>query len=253
MKTYLFRLFCFGVLCVSLSSSILVDDFLDQQKKFARVRLAIKEKQTGIEKDLAFLGMDKSNYHLLLVAFKEEKELQLYVKKNTDDSYTWLKTYPICASSGSLGPKEKQGDGQVPEGFYHIDRFNPYSNFFLSLGINYPNLADKRRNTASNLGGDIFIHGNCVTIGCLPMTDENIKEIYLHAVFAKNNGQVSIPVLIFPFKMYDAEMKEFEKQYTGNEELISFWKNIKSGFDNFTRDHKALKYTIAAKGTYTFL
>src|SRR5690606_7945323 len=136
-------------------------------------------------------------------------------------------SYPICARSGILGPKEKQGDGQVPEGFYYINRFNPVSNFHLSLGINYPNEADSRRNPKGNLGGDIFIHGSCVTIGCLPLTDNLIKEVYLLSIHAYANGQTKIPVYIFPFRMTDDQMMTYISQYSDNPSLVNFWKNLK--------------------------
>jgi len=231
---------------------MLIDDFLAQQKKYARVRTAISEKEKAIENDLAKLQLTRGNYEILILAFKAEQELQLFVKKKSATTYSWLKTYPICASSGSLGPKERQGDGQVPEGIYHIDRFNPSSSFYLSLGLNYPNLADKRRSKAPNLGGDIFIHGNCVTIGCMPMTDDLIKEIYMHAVYAKNNGQQKIPVYVFPFKMSDSNMKHYEKEYSVNKELEAFWKTLKPGFDLFIKNYKALSYKVSEKGVYTF-
>ncbi len=109
---------------------------------------------------------------ILLRAYKQESELELWAKNKKDKQYTLLKTYKICASSGTLGPKRKQGDIQVPEGFYVIDRFNPVSNFYLSLGVSYPNASDKILGVKGALGGDIFIHGNCVTIGCLPISDD---------------------------------------------------------------------------------
>jgi murein L,D-transpeptidase YafK len=107
-------------------------------------------------------------------------------KKNTSDQeFLHIKTYTVCATSGLIGPKRMQGDLQIPEGFYYIDRFNPYSNFYLSLGINYPNTSDRILGDKNNLGGDIFIHGDCVTIGCLPITDSEIKELYIFCVEAK--------------------------------------------------------------------
>lgn len=105
------------------------------------------------------------------------------------DLFRLIKDYQICSLSGELGPKRQQGDLQVPEGFYWIDRFNPASNFYLSLGINYPNQFDRILGKSGELGGDIFIHGGCVTIGCIPITDDKIKELYLIAVEAKSNGQ----------------------------------------------------------------
>lgn len=252
MSYRLLRLMLILSLPLIFGASIIQDDFLIQQKKYSRVRTAITEKEDVIESDLAKLNLSKNNYELILLAFKEEKELQLFVKKKDEATFSWLKTFNVCASSGELGPKVKQGDGQVPEGFYHIDRFNPVSNFYLSLGLNYPNLADKRRNPGGNLGGDIFIHGNCVTIGCLPMTDDKIKEIYMLAVYAKNNGQNKIPVYVFPFKMTDENMKTYESQYKSDTKLIAFWKTLKPGFDDFIKTRKALKFSVSAKGEYSF-
>ncbi|HET6244741.1 MAG TPA: hypothetical protein VFF35_09525 [Bacteroidia bacterium] len=140
----------------------------------------------------------------------------------------------------------------MPEGFYHIDRYNPVSNFYLSLGINYPNQADKKKSNSTNLGGDIFIHGSCVTIGCLPMTDDKIKEIYLFAIQARNNGQLRIPVYIFPFKMTDQNFNTNKTKYKNNPELLYFWANLKIGFDRFEQDKKELKFSYDNNGNYSF-
>lgn len=238
--------------CIGLTAFAVLDDFLTQQKKFERVRTALTEKEAGIKSLLSPLGITTSNVQVIFVAYKEEKELQVFVKKTGETVYKQLKTYAICASSGILGPKRKMGDGQVPEGFYHIDRFNPTSNFYLSLGINYPNASDKKLGKSGNLGGDIFIHGNCVTIGCIPITDEQIKEAYLLAVYAKNNGQSKIPVYLFPFKMTTENMTKYEKEHAGNGQLITFWKNLKVGYDAFSKNNKALVVTVNAKGEYSF-
>lgn len=229
-----------------------VDDFLSEQKKFSRVRTAISDKEAGIKKLLTSQGINTGNVQVLFVAYKEEKELQVFVKKAEETEYKKLKTYAICASSGTLGPKRKMGDGQVPEGLYHVDRFNPNSNFYLSMGINYPNASDKKLGKSGSLGGDIFIHGNCVTIGCIPITDDQIKEVYLLAVYAKNNGQTKIPVYIFPFKMSEANMAKYGKDYAGNTTLIAFWKNLKNGYDLFEKNKKALTFSVNTKGEYTF-
>ena len=107
-------------------------------------------------------------------------------------------------------PKSGKRNCQIPEDFYYINRFNSTSNLYLLLGINYPNLSDKSKSNATNLGGAIFIHGSCVTIGCLPMTDDKIKEIYLYAINAKNNGQDRIPVYIFPSRITKDKFDEYE-------------------------------------------
>jgi murein L,D-transpeptidase YafK len=202
-------------------SFTILSDFLTEQKKYERVRIAIKDKQDFIEKKLKENQISLDNLNLLLVAYKDNDLVEVYAKTKQETTYKKIHSYKICARSGQLGPKRKQGDGQVPEGFYHIDRFNPASNFFLSLGINYPNLSDRRKSSHSNLGGDIFIHGSCATVGCLPMTDDYIKEIYLLAANAKNNGQLKIPVYVFPFKMTDQNMAAYKEKYAGDNELVS--------------------------------
>lgn len=226
-------------------------DFLTEQKQFQRVRTAISEKQNYLEQKLKENQLDLSNLNILFVAYKEDGVLDVYAKTKQETTYRKILSYPICASSGGPGPKRKSGDGQVPEGFYHINRFNPSSNFHLSLGLNYPNLADQRKNPNQSLGGDIFIHGSCVTIGCLPMTDNYIKEIYLLAVHAKNNGQSTIPVYVFPFKMSAQQLQSYKARYN-DKTLSAFWDNLKTGYDLFSKEHKALNVKVAGNGDYTF-
>jgi len=173
------------------------------------------------------------------------------MKSKQINEYQLITKYEICASSGTIGPKRQQGDGQVPEGFYYIDRFNPNSNFHLSLGVNYPNESDKKLGK-KNLGGDIFIHGSCVTIGCMPITDECIKELYVLAVEAKTQGQEFIPVYIFPTRLTDKKITQLAIEYAQNQALLDFWKNLKTGYDFFDRNHKIPKVTINKTGEYIF-
>lgn len=240
------------ILAVVLLSFTVQTDFLSEQKKYERVRTALKEKQDFLEKKLKENKVSFDNLNLIFIAYKDNDLLEVYAKTKQEIIYKKILSYEVCSRSGQLGPKRKQGDGQVPEGFYHIDRFNPTSSFYLSLGLNYPNLADKRKSKASNLGGDIFIHGSCVTIGCLPMTDNFIKEIYLLAVYARHNGQDKIPVYIFPFKMTDQNMLTYKTKYKDNKELISFWDNLKNGHDKFVKDLKELNIKVTENGDYTY-
>lgn len=226
--------------------------FLEEQKRYSRVRNALEQKQQHIDAQLRANGLHKDSLHLLLIAYKAEKRIDIYAKKREDVCYSKIGSYPVCRSSGSLGPKRKQGDKQVPEGFYHIDRYNPASNYHLSLGINYPNDADKKKSAAPNPGGDIFIHGSCVTIGCLPVTDDKIQEIYLYAVYARNNGQTKIPVYIFPFEMTDKNLNDYSGRYSKDTALTQFWRNLKQGYDSFMQDKQALKISIDTNGDYLF-
>ncbi len=97
------------------------------------------------------------------------------------------------------------GDYQVPEGFYYINEFNPRSLYHLSLGLNYPNASDRMLCDMSQPGGDIYIHGSCVTTGCIPITDGQIEELYVLAAHAKDMGQDFIPVHIFPVNFSNPE------------------------------------------------
>ena len=244
-------IFLMTIICCTCSV-FAQENFLSQQKKYARVKTAVTEKEQSLTENLRKNGLATDNVHILVVAYKAEKQLEIYAKKKNETTYNLIAVYDICASSGELGPKRKQGDGQVPEGFYKIDRFNPASNFYLSLGINYPNQSDRKKSNASNLGGDIFIHGSCVTIGCLPMTDDKIKEIYLYAILARNNGQNNIPVYIFPFRMTDNNFQIYKNQYSKNQGLIDFWTNLKSGYDKFVLEKKSLNETVDKSGNYQF-
>lgn len=225
-------------------------DFLTKQKKYLRVRTSINDKEQLVLKTLKENSIELDELNILIIAYKYESEVEIFAKTKAESLYKKIVTYSICSKSGQIGPKRKQGDGQVPEGFYFIDRFNPVSSFYLSLGINYPNLSDKKKSNATNLGGNIFIHGSCVTIGCLPMTDDKIKEIYLYAINAKNNGQQRIPFYIYPFRMTEQKFIEYKKKYSNKTELIDFWTNIKLGYDKFEKEKTELIISISKTGDY---
>lgn len=220
--------------------------------KEERVVAAYKEKNGLLTQTLQPLHLQLEDIHILIIAYKYEKELEIYVKKKDAKTYQKLITYPICASSGVLGPKRKEGDLQVPEGFYYIERFNPLSTYHLSLGLNYPNEADKLKSDAPKLGNDIFIHGECVTVGCLPMTNDKIKEIYLYALAAKENGQTQIPVYIFPFKFTPENIAKFQAEYAENKALSDFWGNLGDGYALFQQNLSALNVAVNEKGDYVF-
>jgi murein L,D-transpeptidase YafK len=174
---------------------------------------------------------------LFLRAFKQSGELEVWGRNAGDARFALLKTYPICAASGVLGPKRQQGDWQVPEGFYVIDRFNPYSSYHLSLGLSYPNRQDRQRAAAANIrnpGGDIFIHGNCVSVGCLAMGDAAIEEIYLLALSAKAAIHRPIAVHIFPARMDAQGFARLEKA-APNPATLTFWRELRPAYESFER------------------
>ena len=230
-----------------MALQIFSQNFLAEQKKSSRVKTAYSEKETTVKKLLSDKGITDFNIDIYIRAFKSEEIVELWAKKKTEKKYSHITDYKICSSSGDLGPKRRQGDGQTPEGLYHIDRFNPWSSFYLSLGVNYPNQADLRVIGNADPGGDIFIHGNCCTIGCIPITDDKIKELYIFAIEAKSHGQSKIPVHIFPCKLSETNLSDLKAQ---NPDLYKFWQSLQPAFDYFETNKTLPSFTIDAKGNY---
>ncbi|MBX9666591.1 MAG: L,D-transpeptidase family protein [Candidatus Obscuribacterales bacterium] len=165
-----------------------MDEALKEYGRAARKRLKPDFKQAGIA-----YPPDS----LTLVGLKEEKQLLLFAP-NDEGVNCRIKVYPILAASGSAGPKLKQGDCQVPEGFYKIEAFNPASSYHLSLRVNYPNSEDHAHakiEKRTDLGGDIMIHGSDVSVGCLAIGDEGIEELF---VLVSDTGREKVNVLLAP-------------------------------------------------------
>ncbi len=191
-------------------------------------------------------ALEKENAQLFIRAFKYEEELECWGKAKGATTWKLLKTYPICRNSGTLGPKRKEGDRQVPEGVYSIDRFNPNSNFHLSLGLNYPNESDRIRGDRIAPGSDIFIHGACITVGCIPLTDPLIEEVFLMAEMARDAGQKHIPVHIFPGRM---DAKRFlRRMETSDHE--SFWQELLPVFTSFETTRQLPTVRVDDAGRY---
>ncbi|MEP3890485.1 MAG: murein L,D-transpeptidase family protein [Hellea sp.] len=171
-------------------------------------------------------------------------KLEAFVENNEGD-FILFKTWDICTYSGQLGPKLKQGDGQSPEGFYFVKpgQMNPYSSYHLSFNLGYPNAFDRAHGRTGNY---LMVHGDCVSIGCYAMTDEGIEEIYTLLGAALNAGQPFVRVHVFPFPMTDANLKAHKKNKN-----ITFWKNLKTGWDWFEDKDRPPNVNVANK-TYMF-
>jgi murein L,D-transpeptidase YafK len=231
-------------------SAFLPGDFKTAQLKYSRVKSAYQDKEESVKALFTACKLDPAQSQLFIRAFKQEGILEVWARHPDQKGYQLIVTYPVCAASGMPGPKRYGGDGQVPEGFYYIDRFNPQSNFHLSLGINYPNESDRILGEKNNLGGDIFIHGSCVTIGCLPLTDDKIKELYIMTVEARSNGQNRIPVHIFPAKLNDTNYSKLKQEYSTEPALLTFWQQLKTGYAHFEATRQIPIITVDAKGAY---
>ena len=209
--------------------------FIEEQKRYPRVRQAFADKEQIVLDLLAKNSITSGNLNIYLRAFKKEKEIELWARNESDSLFSLIKVYDICRTSGIEGPKRKQGDMQIPEGFYHISRFNPASSYYLSLGLNYPNKSDRILGAKGKLGGDIFIHGSCVTIGCMPITDDKIKELYIFCIMAKNNGQTKIPVTIFPTKMSGSAYNSLKHKHRSNIDISGLWTDLENAYKSFAK------------------
>jgi murein L,D-transpeptidase YafK len=185
-------------------------------------------------------------------AFKQERILEVWGANTDKGPYSLLASYPIAAISGDVGPKRREGDMQVPEGFYYINRFNPNSQFHLSLGLNYPNSSDRKLGDRRNPGRDIFIHGNEVSAGCLAMTDPVIEVIYHMAEHARDAGQRAIPVSIFPCRMTAEKTAKLYTSYSSHPDLIAFWSTLQPGYDYFEQTHFWPRPHVDKAGYYTW-
>ncbi len=240
-------------LLLLLSHFVGAQSFETSQLRNSRVSNAKVDKQWTMEQACSRYGMDYNNIvNVYIRAFKQERILELWVQGDFDSDYIKIKEYAFCEMSGYLGPKRKRGDRQIPEGFYFVNKFNPTSNYHLSLGINYPNPSDSKLSVYPNLGGDIFIHGDCITIGCIPLTDDKIKELYLICVKARNNGQSNIPVHIFPNKFDESTPKTAYNGNLNDPLLLHFWDNIQEGYYYFERHRRPPLVHINSDGTYEF-
>jgi murein L,D-transpeptidase YafK len=227
-------------------------DFLKDQLQYPRVRAAKSEKDALIRDAFKKQGVEYPPAEIFIRIFKLDRSVELWARSANTESFRLVKAWGICALSGDAGPKRRVGDRQVPEGFYFIETFNPASSFHLSLGINYPNQSDSVLGVAGHLGNDIFIHGSCVTIGCIPITDDCIKELYLIAVETKAGGQSRIPVHIFPARM-DEGLYQSLIAGVSDSKLLTFWENVRQGYAFFEKEHKLPLVSVEAKtGKYVF-
>lgn len=228
------------------------NSFKDAQLKNSRVKVAYQEKESVVKNYFKTKNLNYAGFQLFIRAFKKEEKLEVWIKEKEKEEFVLLNTYPFCASSGTLGPKRKEGDLQIPEGIYHLNHFNPQSNFYLSLGISYPNASDKILSDKSHPGGNIYIHGNCVTIGCIPLTDDKIKEVYLMAVEARNNGLEEIPIHIFPARLEDESIEKLKDEYAAPQTTSALWKNLQTVYQDFKATRKLKTVKVDAKGEYYF-
>lgn len=226
--------------------------FKETQRANSRVRSAYEEKEIVVKQYFSDRELSMDRFQLFIRAFKKEQVLEVWIKERNKEQFVLLHTYDFCSTSGTLGPKRKEGDYQIPEGIYQINHFNPLSNFHLSLGINYPNESDKILGDKAHPGSAIYIHGNCVTIGCIPITDDKIKELYIIAVEARNEGQKEIPVHIFPSRLEARVVDQLIKEQKADAKTSAFWKNLEPIYQDFEKLKQLKTVRVKATGAYYF-
>ena len=162
---------------------------------------------------------------------KEERRLELWLK-TPEQRWELLQSYPIAGMSGELGPKEQEGDGQAPEGFYrvYLSALNPKSNYYLSFNIGYPNAYDR---SLGRTGSHIMVHGSNVSIGCFAMTDAGIEQIYTLVAEALRGGQSYVPVQVYPFRMTPQRMQQEQASPHS-----AFWQHLLPGWQHTEAHHE---------------
>jgi len=225
--------------------------FLDYQRTLQRPGDALKRKEDTLQRQFAEKKLEWPARYIYIRSFKYDSELEVWVKNDRKEKFKLFKTYKVCALAGTLGPKRFEGDYQVPEGFYYINEFKHNSEYHLSLGLNYPNVSDRILSDAYRPGGAIFIHGSCVTVGCIPLTDPMIEEVYILAAHARDAGQDFIPVHIFPIRYNVKKSAAYLERLTKTDEsLREFEARLEAAFDYFN-EHKQLPVIMTdEKGAY---
>ncbi|SES95581.1 L,D-transpeptidase family protein [Hymenobacter actinosclerus] len=220
--------------------------FRTEQLRYPRVREAYAQYQEAVRARLRRQQIAPERLELFVRAFKMERRVEVWGRNQDGGPFILLRTFALAGVSGRLGPKRRAGDRQIPEGFYTINRFNPNSEFLLSLGLDYPNAADQQH-TPSGLdpGDNIFVHGSHETIGCLPITDAGIQELYVLAVEARAAGQRNIPVHIFPFGLTANQLARRQQS-----PHYAFWQELAPAYAYFETHRTLPTVIVATNGAY---
>ena len=240
-------------LILSITGKVVIaqDSYVPSWSMSFKLPGGLAAREDSVQKEFKAKGLDWPVKYMFIRSFKYDGQLEVWVKSHEKDKFKLFKTYKVCLLSGAMGPKRMQGDFQVPEGFYYITEFNPHSAYHLALGLNYPNASDKILSDSTRPGNEIYIHGSCVSVGCIPVTDSDIEEIYLIASSAKMSGQDFIPVHIFPVKYNKKKSFEYFDNYTKNKlSLAKFELQLKAAYDKFEATKEVPIVMVDRNGDY---
>ncbi len=220
----------------------------------SRITSNMKRVEDRVKTEFAKVGLSWPVKDIYIRSFKYDGQLEIWARNSDTLPFQLFKRYKVCAMAGAMGPKRIEGDFQVPEGFYYITEFNPRSEYHLSLKLNYPNESDLMLSNQVSPGGHIYIHGSCVTVGCIPLRDEQIEEVYLIAAAAKSGGQDFIPVHIFPVDFKNKKSLAYLYKTTEQDPVLQrFEVGLKEAYDYFEQTHELPFVGINAKGGYALL
>jgi len=249
----LLRFYCFTVLAglFAAGNTYAQPSYIESQKTNTKISEVYNRVEDSVRKQFVEKNLKWPPQSMYIRSFKFDKLLEVWVKDNEEDSFRLFKSYTICKQSGTIGPKRIEGDLQVPEGFYYINEFNPNSNYHLSLGLNYPNSSDRILSDPNRPGGEIYIHGSCVSTGCIAITDAPIEELYVVASNVKAKGQDFIPVHVYPVKFnVQASVSKMADGLKGNLAMTRFILSLKKVFDYFEENKQLPVVLINQKGEY---
>ena len=242
------------ILFVANTSSFSQSSFFDIQRTYPKVANAIKTKEDTLKKQFEKANLQWPPKQVYLRSFKYDSQLEVWVRNSSKEVFKLFKTYKVCALSGGMGPKRIEGDYQVPEGFYCINEFRPTSTYHLALGINYPNASDLLLSDSLKPGNEIYIHGNCITVGCIPLQNDPIEELYLLTSQAKNSGEDFIPMHIFPIRFNNTKSAEYLVKVSKEDTNYQlFVKRLQEVYDYFELHKKLPVISVNKKGEYIIM
>lgn len=204
-------------------------------------RAAAAKRRPVVEGLFQQAGLTMPAAQVLIRVFKQENELELWAADKADGQLVKVATYGICYASGTIGPKKREGDGQVPEGIYTVPAYTSTWKYHLMMYLDYPNPTDRARNR-QNPGSDIYIHGNCASIGCISMSDERVEEIWEATTGLQGKPNARVHVHVFPARDIGALISSNTMP-----EHHELWRDLQQISDTFLRDRRIPKVTASVR------
>lgn len=191
-----------------------------------RQRFTRTFKTAQLPGDLAAIGA-RLGAPMLLRVFKQEREVEVWVQPEDQQTFVLFRIFPICFYSGKLGPKVKEGDMQSPEGFYFVGpaQMRAKSQYHRAIDFAFPNDYDAAQGYT---GTELLIHGNCVSSGCYAMTDPFVEQLFELGSATAATAAQGFWIHAFPFHM-TAEALAGQQ----DSPWLGFWQQLKAGYDAF--------------------